>query len=50
MKTTETLTVDYDVNRYDFCDWAKETLGVDELSNIHMVDEVKHLNQGPVFN
>ena len=50
MKTTETLIVDYDVNRYNFCDWAKETLGVDELSNIHMVDEVKHLNQGPVFN
>ena len=50
MRSTNTLVVDYDINRYDFSDWARKTLGVNELSSIHLEKHIQKLNHGPVSN
>tara|TARA_Y100001968_G_C19268453_1_gene672931 strand:+ start:51 stop:605 length:555 start_codon:yes stop_codon:yes gene_type:complete len=42
--------IDYDYSTYDFRQWAKTSLGTDDLSKIHLSEKISKFNTGPVTN
>lgn len=48
MKTTQTFIIDYDTARFDFRGWACGVLGVSDLHEIHLRDDIRSMRHAPV--
>ena len=44
------ILLDYDIQRYNFHDWARNVLGTKELENAHCSRNIKNLNRSPTVN